>query len=178
MIVWSFGMGKFKAGVISTRGMPALLVQGCSKSKTNPDEPVPALDLYSGFFFKIIKKAIRDGEFDARLDISILSAEHGLINAETHIEWYDRKMNQNRATELAPSVQRTLCDRVNGTYETVFVNVGKVYRHALGDVADALEADVHYIDGNGIGYKGQTLKRVVRGDFDAAKDDPSKRKTT
>ncbi len=35
--------------------MSSLLVQGCSKSKNTPEEAVPALELYSGYFFKIIK---------------------------------------------------------------------------------------------------------------------------
>lgn len=169
-------MGKFKTDVISTRSMPALLVQACSKSKNDPEGPVPALDLYSGYFFKIIKKAIRDGAFDDHLDISILSAEYGLIDAETQVEWYDRKMDSDRAAELAQPVQRTLRN-LDDTYETVFVNVGSVYRRTLGDVANSLEADVHYIDGDGIGYKGQTLKRVVRGDFDAAIDQPRRKAT-
>jgi len=156
--------------------MSALLVQACSKSKNNPGGPVPALDLYSGFFFKIIKKSISEGQFDDRLDISILSAEHGLIDAETEIKWYDRRMDGARAVELAPTVQAGLRDRVDGTYETVFVNVGRVYRRALGDLEDALDADIHYIEGDGIGYKGQVLKRVVRGDFDAATDNTTKQK--
>lgn len=156
--------------------MPALLVQACSKSKNNPEGPVPALDLYSGYFFKIIKKSIREGQFDDRLDISILSAEHGLIGAETEVGWYDRRMDRSRAAELVPTVQAGLRDRVDGTYETVFVNVGSVYRRALGDLEDALDADVHYIEGDGIGYKGQTLKRVVRGNFDAVIDNAAKGK--
>lgn len=147
--------------------MSILLVQGCSKTKNRPDAAVPALELYRGYFFNIIKKAIREGDFDERIDICILSAEHGILDADEEIEWYDRRMDAARAAELAPSVQESLEERVGDAYERVIVNVGAVYRRALGDVASSLDATVHYIEGEGIGVKGHVLKRVVRGDVDA-----------
>jgi hypothetical protein len=146
--------------------MSILLVQSCSKSKAEVDTPVPALELYSGFFFNIINKAIREGEMDTRIDICILSAKHGLIDADEKISWYDRRMDQERAAELAPSVQANLEGRVNGIYDHVIVNVGGTYREALAGIESRLDTEVHYIEGAGIGYKGQALKRVLRGDLE------------
>lgn len=148
--------------------MPSLLVQGCSKSKNRPGEAVPALELYTGYFFKIIKKAMREGEFDDQLDICILSAEHGLIDSDTEIEWYDRRMDSERANKIAPDVQTALRNRVTDSYDRIIVNVGGTYARALDGVESSLDADVHYIEGNGIGVKGSILKRVVRGDVEAA----------
>lgn len=148
--------------------MPSLLVQGCSKSKNRPGEAVPALELYDGYFFKIIKKAMREGEFDDQLDICILSAEHGLIDSNTEIEWYERRMDAERANELAPDVQTALRNRVTDSYDRIVINVGGAYAQALDGVESSLDADVHYIEGDGIGFKGSILKRVVRGDAEAA----------
>jgi cytoplasmic iron level regulating protein YaaA (DUF328/UPF0246 family) len=150
--------------------MATLLVQSCSKSKNQPPEAVPAVDLYSGFFFRIIKKAMREEVFIDEIDLCILSAKHGLIDADSRIEWYDQRMDSERADELAPAVRRDLYERVTDTYDTVVINVGKVYQRALDDVVSELDADVYYIDGEGIGEKGHRLKRLIRGDFGVVTD--------
>jgi hypothetical protein len=140
-----------------------LLVQSCSKSKNRPDEAVTALDLYSGFFFRIIKKARREGAFDPEVELYILSAEHGLLAPETEIEWYDRKMETERAAELAPQVTQALAARAP-SYDQIIVNAGRAYRSALYGINDDVETPLRYIDGQGIGEKGQILKRIVRGE--------------
>ncbi len=145
--------------------MSILLIQGCSKSKNAPGEPVEALDLYSGYFFKIIKKAIRDGDFNKRIDIWILSAKYGLIEDETEIQHYDRRMDSKRAAELAPQVSEDLEHKGVGEYDTVVVNVGNDYRDALSGLEALESTDVHHIDGEGIGVKGHKLKQIIRGDF-------------
>lgn len=151
--------------------MSILLVQGCSKSKNRPGGAVPALDLYSGYFFRIIKKAIREDEFDDRIDISILSAEYGLIDADHEITWYDRKMDTERARELAPAVQQTLKSKLKKTYEMAIINVGGTYRHTLDGIESTVQSKIHHINGAGIGEKGHLLKQVIRGDLQAAAPD-------
>lgn len=151
--------------------MQPLLIQGCSKSKNRPEEAVPALELYSGYFFKIIKKAMRDGDFNERIDLFILSAEHGLIDADTKISWYDREMDSARAEELAPSVRAEIHRRDVDDYDNIVINVGGAYRRTLNGIADSVDTDIHYIEGDGIGYKGQVLKRFIRGESDALTDD-------
>ncbi|NUC74769.1 hypothetical protein HTZ84_21130 [Haloterrigena sp. SYSU A558-1] len=142
--------------------MSILLVQSCSKSKNRPGKPVKPLELYSGYFFKIIKKAIREGEFQDTIDICVLSAEHGLVDATDKIAYYDRRMTVERATDLRPDVTAELRSRVTAhEYDHVIFNLGAEYRHAVGDLSD-LRASVRYIDGEGIGQKGHALKRVVR----------------
>jgi hypothetical protein len=120
--------------------------------------------LYSGYFFKIIKKAIRDGEFDERIDICILSAEHGIIDAETEVGWYDRRMDAERARELAPEVRASLRETVRDTHDTVIVNVGGVYTDALGAIDEYVSSDIFRVEGDGIGQKGHVLKNLIRTD--------------
>jgi hypothetical protein len=143
-----------------------LLVQSCSKSKNRPNGAVDALDLYSGFFFRILKKARREGAFDPAIDLCILSAKHGLLDPESSIERYDREMDQTRAVELAPRVTEALAARA-GSYDRVVVNAGRVYRAALHGLTDSVTTPVYYIDGGGIGEKGHILKRLVRTDAPA-----------
>lgn len=145
--------------------MTILLVQSCSKSKNRPIEPVKPLELYSGYFFKIIKKAIREGDFQDDIDISVLSAEYGLLDSTDEITYYDRRMDAERATELRSEVTAELRSKVseNG-YDHVIFNLGSEYRNAIGDLSN-LSASVQFVDGDGIGDKGHTLKQIVRGDF-------------
>ena len=156
----------FKHRWSQQQGMSSLLVQGCSKSKNEPGKPVPALDLYSGFFFKIIKKAKREGAFNEDIDLCILSAEHGLIDTKDEISWYERRMDQDRAAELAPEVRDELVERADD-YDSVIVNLGGTYNRALEGVESALEIPIYFVEGDGIGYKGSVLKRVIRGDLDS-----------
>ncbi|MFA9418000.1 DUF6884 domain-containing protein [Natrinema sp. HArc-T2] len=145
--------------------MSMLLVQSCSKSKNRPGKPVQPLELYSGYFFKIIKKAIDDGEFQDNIDICVLSAEYGLIDSTDEINYYDRRMDADRASKLRPRVTRELRSRVDANgYDHIIFNLGTEYKAAIGDLSD-LSASVQFIDGDGIGYKGHTLKQIIRGNY-------------
>jgi len=138
-----------------------LLVQSCSKSKNQPDGTVSAVDLYSGFFFRILKKARREDAFDSDVDLCILSAAHGIIDPDEKIAWYDQEMSAARAAELAPAVARDLAERAP-SYDRIVVNAGEVYRSALQELD--VEVPVYYIDGGGIGEKGHVLKQFIRDD--------------
>lgn len=151
--------------------MPDLLIQSCSKSKRAAENPIPAIRLYSGYFFKIIKKARRDGAMVDDMDVCILSAKHGLIDEQAKIESYDRRMDASRANELAPAVQNTLSERLDGTYENIFINVGRDYRQAIDGISTTTDIPVYYIEGDGIGYKGKVLKKVIRGELNSIATD-------
>jgi len=58
--------------------MASLLIQSCSATKQNVETAVPALDLYDGYFFRIINKALRAGQFRPGLDIKIITAKNGV----------------------------------------------------------------------------------------------------
>lgn len=145
--------------------MSVLLVQSCSKSKRDADEAVPPLELYSGYFFKIINKAIREGDFEKQIDLCILSAEHGIVPQNSRISWYDRRMTQARAEELAPDVKKELHDYLDGAYDDVVINVGGVYRDALQEFVETADCNIYFIEGGGIGEKGHVLKKFIRGDI-------------
>ena len=102
------------------------------------------------------------------MDIRILSAEHGLLHPETEIEYYDRRMNPDRAKELHPELVTELRNLITEEeYERVIINMGREYQRAIYGFDEGLNVVVDIIDGNGIGHKGHVLKRVVRGDDSA-----------
>ena len=144
--------------------MSTLLIQGCSKSKNRVTEPTPAIELYAGYFFKIIKKSIRDGEITEDCDICILSAEYGIVDANVPIDPYDRRMDTERARELASPVSKTLCQKYDGSYDRIVFNLGKTYRIAMNEFVEQSSTSLYQVDGAGIGEKGHVLKRFLRGD--------------
>ena len=142
--------------------MQTLLVQSCSKSKIEPSEPVPALELYSGYYYKIIKKAKREGDFDPNIDICILSAKHGLIHSDTNLSFYDKRMDSERALEIRDEVKEALKSRIHThTYDEVLINMGQPYREAIHGIEDEIDTPVHIIEGK-LGERGQKLKQRIR----------------
>ncbi|WP_276249159.1 DUF6884 domain-containing protein [Haladaptatus sp. YSMS36] len=148
--------------------MSLLLVQSCSNSKNRVADSVPALDLYAGYFYKIIKKATRNGAIRSDLDLRILSAKHGLLHPETKIGYYDRRMDTKRGDELRDDVIADLRSLIqNEGYNRVVINMGREYRAAIHGFDEGLDVSVDVIEGAGIGHKGHVLKRVIRGDDSA-----------
>ena len=145
--------------------MTSLLVQSCSATKNQVTEPTRALDVYDGYFFRIIKKAKRERVFESDIDICILSAEYGLIDAEDEITTYDRRMTPSRAEELCDSVTDSIHKRVGeNKYDKIVLNLGKEYLRAVDDLSVRYDIDISTIQGGGIGEKGKQLKRFVRSD--------------
>lgn len=147
--------------------MPVLLVQSCSASKQQCSAPVPALELYDGYFYRIIHKSRRDGVFRDDIVIRILSAEHGVLHPDENVVSYDRRMTPDRAAELRESVIESLVETVSvEDIDTVVVNAGADYRPALVGLESELEdaVAVHYISGEGIGEMGSQLKSFIRSD--------------
>jgi len=142
--------------------MPSLLIQSCSATKQNVETPVPALDLYDGYFFRIINKALRADQFRPGLDIIIISAKHGVVEPDEEIGYYDQRMDTERAKELNDEVVNTIASHVTEDgYENVWINLGKDYLPAVNGIEDAVDVPVDYIEGCGIGMKGKQLKHLV-----------------
>ena len=142
--------------------MTTLLIQSCSATKHSVENPVPALDLYDGYFFRIIKKARRADQLNPGLDILILSAKHGIIKPTDEIGYYDQRMDTDRARELNDDVVATIAEKVaTESYSKVWVNLGKDYQPAVDGLAEAVDVPVAHIDGAGIGIKGKQLKQLV-----------------
>lgn len=147
--------------------MPVLLVQSCSASKQQPSTAVPALDLYTGYFYKIIEKSRREGVLRDDISIRILSAEHGLLHPETEIGYYDRRMTAKRAAELCDAVIEEITAVVERKdIDRVIINAGADYLPAVSGLETAISdgIDICYIDGQGIGEMGSQLKSLIRTD--------------
>lgn len=147
---------------MSTRKRKLLLI-ACSNRKIRTKGLLPALERYDGPNYQVIRKAMREGYFPPNVDIKILSAKFGLIDAKTRIRYYDRRMDVRRAHELQPWVLKKLKRVVrNSGYSEVFINMGKVYLMAMDGYAGLLSNRVRvgYAEG-GIGGKAKTMKEWI-----------------
>lgn len=142
--------------------MGSLLVQACSATKHRVETPVPALELYDGYFFRIIKKALRAGRLRRGLDILIISAKHGVVEPDDQLANYDQRMDTERAAALNNEVVSSIAEKVEtNLYEKVWINLGKDYLPAVDGIERIIDVPVVYIDGDGIGMKGKRLKQLV-----------------
>jgi len=132
-----------------------LLLLPCSKTK-KPLLEAPAIEVYDGPFYRVIKK-----NRPKNLDIEILSAKYGLINSKDIISYYDQIMTIERAEELSSSIKIKLEKILTENYAEVFINLGKTYILALEKSKDMLdEYDIRWGHGQ-IGERLHQLKNWV-----------------
>ena len=78
--------------------MKVILVTACGAKKI--EKPAPAGDLYKSTRIRYLRKKSKQ----LGIPFYILSAKYGLINSETVIEPYERKMNPERCQELLKQI--------------------------------------------------------------------------
>lgn len=128
---------------------------------------MPAMELYTGYFYRIIDKSRRDDALRDDLHIRILSAEHGLLDPTDEICPYDRRMTALRAAQLRESVLPSLIKTVSElNVDHVVINAAAEYRAAIEGLESRLNSnvDVSYITGRGNGEMGSKLKSFIRAD--------------
>ncbi len=135
------------------RGKRYLLILPCSKKKRDI-AAAPAIELYNGPFYQILRKYRLPN-----LDVLILSAKYGLIPASKTISAYDQKMTNQRALELSGNVRRELDNVITKCqYKHILVNLGKTYMEAFCACNDVLDqCDTSYVTGP-IGKRLHQLK--------------------
>ncbi|MFW6118918.1 MAG: tRNA-guanine transglycosylase DpdA [Planctomycetota bacterium] len=137
-------------------GAGHLLIVACSKTKKEKRVPAPALILYDGVNFRVLRKFLREQGWPAGLDIRVLSAEYGLIEATKLIEPYDQRMTADAARGMRANVLDQLSQRREPG--SVFINLGKDYRPAVKGIEDVFRgSEVGYAPGP-IGMKMHAMK--------------------
>jgi hypothetical protein len=134
----------------------ALLIMACSATKFESEEPIPAIELYDGVNYRLLKKFLREEGMPEGLEVRILSAKHGLIEPNTLIEPYNERLNPTRAGAINADVLELLAT-IEGR-EEVFVNLGKDYLPAIEGIEEVFpNIKIGYARG-GIGVKMKEMK--------------------
>ena len=134
-----------------------LLILACSNGKRHDPGKLPAVERYTGVAYKVLHGVDRRNW----PDIVILSAKYGLIDANTPIEYYDRRFTRDTAHAMASAVGKALDRRLNVVdYAQILVHAGKDYWLALSASGElSRQKDKVRADPRGIGYKLGTLKK-------------------
>ena len=112
--------------------MKRCLILSCTQTKRDDEAKLPALDRYDGPTFRVVRKFLREADRDLlNVDIHILSARYGLIEADKVIEDYDQRMTAARASKLRSGVLEKLGRILARRYDEVFLVLGRTYMKAL-----------------------------------------------
>jgi len=137
-----------------------LLIISCSQRKASIYNPAPAIELYDGPAYRIIRKMKQEGSFTRNTHILVISAKYGLLGPYDLIEKYDQKMTEKRAEELKQEINRELNKFLsNKRFKEIFINVGKNYclplekckfkiplRYATGKIGEKLSQTKEWIN--------------------------------
>ena len=135
-----------------------LLILGCSKKKCKVPGRVPALEIYDGGNFQVLRKYFREKGWPPGLMVKIISAKHGMIDATTLIETYDQRLDKEAAKKLKPKVLHILKE-LELPPESVFINLGKNYLPAIDGIDTLFSSDnISYARGR-IGEKMRAMKK-------------------
>ncbi len=134
-----------------------LLLLGCSDRKRIVKGKLPALELYDGVNFRVLRKFLNQRGWPPGLCIKILSAKYGLIDATDLIETYNERLTKGAARQKNGEVLEVL--KETGKFVAVFVNLGKDYLPAIEGIDSLFNKDrIVYAEG-GIGLKMAQMKR-------------------
>lgn len=108
-----------------------LLILSCSRSKRTDPTPLPAIDRYDGPMFRVVRRYLANLT-PASLDIYILSARYGLIEAHCPIHTYDQKMTSERASELQSEVKAGVQHILESQkYHNICLSLSKSYWQSI-----------------------------------------------
>lgn len=136
-----------------------LVILGCSATKFAVDGQVPAVHLYDGPMYRILRSHLRSYRWPKKLSIGVLSAKYGLIGSVAPIEAYDQSMTIDRAASLRPQVTTTLAGLVN-QHQQVHLVLGKHYLQTIDASALDKRAEVRCVEG-GIGIRLQQFSNLL-----------------
>jgi len=144
-----------------------LLIISCSKTKNKQlrnDEEVklPAIKGYDGKIFLTLRKAFREG-LGHNVDVLIISAKYGLLEATDEISYYEERMTKQKAKELRDEVlfKLKLIVSNGGNYRRIFVMLGKIYFEAIRGASTMTDIPIEVIQMEKIGKAQQKLRNLL-----------------
>ena len=141
----------------SNRPAGHLLLLGCSDRKRAFKGKLPALDLYDGVNFRVLRAFLHERGWPPGLCIKILSAKYGLIDSTDLIETYDQRLDVATARKINRKVLKSLTRFGRPSY--IFVNLGKDYLPAIDGIDRIFQKERIVRADGGIGVKMAHMKR-------------------
>ena len=140
-----------------------LLILACSQRKNKERSPAPAIHLYDGVNYRVLRKHLLERGWPPGLQIKIISAKYGLIDATTLIEPYDLRLNCLSAAKMNSKILGRL--RVLGiphNPSSIFVNLGADYLPAVRELETLFpNSKINFARG-AIGLKMKAMKEWLQ----------------
>lgn len=139
-----------------------LVVLGCSATKRATDGVLPAIELYDGPMFRVLRSYLRDYRWPERLSVAVLSAKYGMIGGLAPIRSYDQRMTSDLAAKMAARVTATL-QGWTATHLRTDLVLGQTYLGSIhdGSLEDSGAKNLRVVDG-AIGVKLNWLHDTLR----------------
>lgn len=137
----------------------SLVVLGCSATKFEVKGTVPAVHLYNGPMYQVLRRHLRTYRWPSSLSLGILSAKYGLIGAVAPVRHYDQRMTPRRAGELKEEVTSSL-KQIADKHKSLHFILGRDYREAIDEPALKEHATLSYADGP-IGMKLHSFSQLL-----------------
>jgi hypothetical protein len=142
-------------------GQKHLIVLGCSAVKRKSEGSLPAISLYDGPAFRVLRSFLREFHWPSGLSVAILSAKYGIIGGLSPISTYDQRMTRERAAELndaSSAVLRGWSD----SHKRIDLMLGQDYLQGIApELFSGTNASMRVIDGP-IGMKLSRLSHMLR----------------
>lgn len=148
--------------------MKRCLIIGCSNTKKETPQEIPALERYDGPPFRVLRRFLSTVPATAphrQLAVYVLSAEFGLISGSKAIPIYDRRMTTARAETLREGVLEDFKTEIaSQAFDELFLSMGKTYQTALAGYKNLLPSTTKVlVSQGGSGLKLTELKRWLTG---------------
>jgi len=146
-----------------------IVVSSSSRRLKEPTEPIPALERYTGIYFKLLKKYEREKRLK-NVDVLIVSERFGILHAEDRIPYHEPfsagygvlKMKKGEMKKLRERNLKKLKEVFDKTdYSEIFVNVGKQFFELIRGFETLTKAKIVYASGPGLGPKAQHMKKWI-----------------
>lgn len=134
-----------------------LLILGCSARKRAGNGKLPAINLYDGVNFRVLRTFLHKRGWPPGLCIKIISAKYGLLDATDLIESYDVRLDEATAREMNSDILKVLAQ--SGKPSSIFVNLGKDYLGAITGIDQIFQQRRIIHAEGGIGSKMAHMKR-------------------
>jgi hypothetical protein len=138
-----------------------LVVLGCSATKVEVNGLLPAITLYDGPMFRVLRFFLREYRWPESLSIAVLSAKYGMVGALAQIETYDQRMTPTLAEGLCQSVTQTLVEWSHAHHRVDLV-LGHEYIRSIDRDQIAKRYRYHEVVEGTIGVKLSRLHGILR----------------
>ncbi len=137
-----------------------LLIISCSNKKDDSKNKLPAIKRYTGAYYKVLNKLMRENKFPEDVELLIISAKYGLLKPNELIDYYDLKMTYEQAKLLNKRIISKLKIYLkNKCFDEIFINLGKEYMASISGFQELIHPRTKVIIAKGrIGERMKQMK--------------------